>query len=34
MSWDYQEFVAADVNLDGSLDVLDVVALVNAVLGT
>ena len=32
VAWDYQEFVAADVNLDGSLDVLDVVELVNQIL--
>ena len=32
VAWDYQEFVAADVNLDGFLDVLDVVELVNQIL--
>ena len=31
---DYQQFVASDVNLDGALDVLDVVALVDSILQT
>ena len=32
VSWDYQEFVAADFNSDGSIDVLDVVEMVNLIL--